>query len=153
MDFIHISCWDCSWGSSEFKDDDRTLTQWFSERLDNAVPIISAGGIWSTAQARSVMGHGADMVAVARAGHRARRLGLSHIGRNVRSSIPVLKRAPGKTGPQSDVYPVYERLGWFCLLAVLLMYRLPRGHAMPEASRSDDLDAMRQLAHTLQGLL
>ncbi len=67
VDFIHISCWDCSWGSSEFKDDDRTLTQWFSERLDNAVPIISAGGIWSTAQARSVMGHGADMVAVARA--------------------------------------------------------------------------------------
>ena len=67
VDFLHISCWDCSWGSSEFTDDERTLTQWFSETLDNAVPIISAGGIWSTAQARSVMGHGADMVAVARA--------------------------------------------------------------------------------------
>ena len=66
VDFLHISCWDCSWGSSEFTDDERTLTQWFSERLGQAVPIISAGGIWSTMQARSVMGHGADMVAVAR---------------------------------------------------------------------------------------
>ena len=28
----------CSWGSSEFTDDERTLTQWFSETLDNAVP-------------------------------------------------------------------------------------------------------------------
>ena len=67
VDFLHISCWDCTWGSSEFTDDERTLNQWFSETLDNAVAIISAGGIWSTAQARSVMGHGADMVAVARA--------------------------------------------------------------------------------------
>ena len=67
VDFLHISCWDCSWGSSEFTSDDRTLTQWFSERLGKTVPIISAGGIWSSAQARTVMGHGADMIGIARA--------------------------------------------------------------------------------------
>ena len=67
VDFLHISCWDCSAGSLEFPEDKRTLTQWFSDRLGNSVPIISAGGIWSTADAESVMGHGADMIAVARA--------------------------------------------------------------------------------------
>lgn len=67
VDFLHISCWDCSWGSSEFVDDKRTLTEWFSERLGDRVPIISAGGIWSTSQAKTVISHGADMVAVARA--------------------------------------------------------------------------------------
>ena len=67
VDFLHISCWDCSAGSLEFPEDKRTLTQWFSDRLGKSVPIISAGGIWSTADAESVMGHGADMIAVARA--------------------------------------------------------------------------------------
>ena len=67
IDFLHISCWDCSWGSSEFPEDERTLTQWFSDRLGKSVPIISAGGIWSTSDAKAVMANGADMVAVARA--------------------------------------------------------------------------------------
>ena len=66
IDFLHISCWDCSWGSSEFPEDERTLTQWFSDRLGKSVPIISAGGIWSTSDAKAVMANGADMVAVAR---------------------------------------------------------------------------------------
>ena len=66
IDFLHISCWDCSWGSSEFPEDERTLTQWFSDRLGKSVPIISAGGIWSTSDAKAVMASGADMVAVAR---------------------------------------------------------------------------------------
>ena len=65
IDFLHISCWDCSWGSSEFPEDERTLTQWFSDRLGKSVPIISAGGIWSTSDAKAVMANGADMVAVA----------------------------------------------------------------------------------------
>ena len=43
------------------------MTQWFSDRLGKSVPIISAGGIWSTSDAKAVMANGADMVAVARA--------------------------------------------------------------------------------------
>ena len=67
IDFLHISCWDCSWRSSEFPEDPRTLTEWFSDRVGDSVPIISAGAIWSTSDAQGVIGHGADMIAVARA--------------------------------------------------------------------------------------
>ncbi len=66
IDFLHISCWDCTWGSSEFTDDPRTLTEWFSDRLGGSVPIISAGGVWSASDAQGVIDQGADMVGVAR---------------------------------------------------------------------------------------
>lgn len=67
IDFLHISCWDCSWRSSEFPEDPRTLTEWFSERVGGDVPIISAGAIWTTSDAQRVIENGADMIAVARA--------------------------------------------------------------------------------------
>ena len=67
IDFLHISCWDCSWRSSEFPEDPRTLTEWFSDRIGGDVPIISAGAIWTTSDAQRVIENGADMIAVARA--------------------------------------------------------------------------------------
>ena len=67
IDFLHISCWDCFRPPSEFPEDSRMLTEWFSQRIGGVIPIISTGAIWSTSDAQVVMGHGADLVGVARA--------------------------------------------------------------------------------------
>ena len=65
IDFLHISCWDC-FTPPAHHDDSRMLTEIFSERLANRLPMITCGAVWSTAQAQEVMDQGADLVAVAR---------------------------------------------------------------------------------------
>ena len=68
IDFLHISCWDCFVPPSDFPEDPRMITEWFSEELSGSVPIISTGAIWDSSQAQEVMDMGADLVGVARAG-------------------------------------------------------------------------------------
>ena len=65
IDFLHISCWDC-FTPPTHHDDKRMLTEIFSERLANRLPLITCGAVWSTAQAQQVIDQGADLVAVAR---------------------------------------------------------------------------------------
>ena len=68
IDFLHISCWDCFIPSSEFSDDPRMITEWFTEPLSGRLPIISTGAIWDSSEAQAVMDQGADLIGVARAG-------------------------------------------------------------------------------------
>ena len=68
VDFLHLSCWDAFARSIKYLDDSKTLTQWFTQTIDNLPPIISSGSIWSTSDAKNVMSQGADLVGVARVG-------------------------------------------------------------------------------------
>ena len=68
IDFLHISCWDCFVPPSDFPEDPRMITEWFSEEFSGSVPIISTGAIWDSSQAQEVLDMGADLVGVARAG-------------------------------------------------------------------------------------
>ena len=68
IDFLHISCWDCFIPSSEYPDDPRMITEWFTEFLSSRIPIISTGAIWDSSDAQAVMDQGADLIGVARVG-------------------------------------------------------------------------------------
>ena len=68
IDFLHVSCWDCFIPPSDFPDDSRMITEWFSEALSGRIPIISTGAIWDSSDAQDVLDQGADLVGVARAG-------------------------------------------------------------------------------------
>lgn len=66
IDFIHLSCWDCFKSSTEYPKDKRTLTEWFTQSIDDLPTVISTGGIWSTKDAKAVMNQGADLIGVGR---------------------------------------------------------------------------------------
>lgn len=67
LDFVHVSCWDYTITASH-DDRNQAYTTWFRDVLRNDLPLISTGGVWDAADARTVMDQGADMVGVARAG-------------------------------------------------------------------------------------
>ncbi len=66
LDFIHISCWDIYARSFEYPNNSKTLTEWFTDSIENLPAIISTGNIWSSLDAKNVMKQGADFVGVAR---------------------------------------------------------------------------------------
>ena len=66
IDFIHLSCWDCFKISTDYPKDKRTLTEWFTQSIDDLPTVISTGGIWSTKDAEAVMSQGADLIGVGR---------------------------------------------------------------------------------------
>ena len=66
VDFIHISCWDIYSRSIEYRNNSKTLTEWFTHSIDNLPAIISTGNIWSSIDAKNVMKQGADFIGVAR---------------------------------------------------------------------------------------
>jgi 2,4-dienoyl-CoA reductase-like NADH-dependent reductase (Old Yellow Enzyme family) len=68
IDFLHLSCWDAFAKSKKYLDDSKTLTQWFTHTIDDLPPIISTGSVWSASDARNLIGQGADLIGVARAG-------------------------------------------------------------------------------------
>ena len=68
VDYLHLSCWDAFARSIKYPDNSKTLTQWFTQTIDNLPPIISSGSVWSTSDAKNVMSQGADLVGVARVG-------------------------------------------------------------------------------------
>ena len=67
VDFIHLSCWDIYAHSSEYPQNSKRLTEWFTRSIQNLPPIISTGNIWSSKDAQNAMGQGADLIGVARA--------------------------------------------------------------------------------------
>lgn len=66
VDALHISCWDAFAGAPDEPDDPRTLTRRFRAVLPDSFPLVSTGGVWTAADARFVLGEGADLVGVAR---------------------------------------------------------------------------------------
>lgn len=68
VDALHISCWDAFAGAPDEPDDPRTLTRRFRDVLPEGFPLVSTGGVWTRDDASFVLGEGADLVGVARAG-------------------------------------------------------------------------------------
>jgi len=66
-DFLHVSNWDSFQPPAAHPDSDRMLTTWFREAVGPDVPVIATGGVWTPAQADTVLEHGADLVGLARA--------------------------------------------------------------------------------------
>ena len=68
VDMLHLSCWDALSGSVSESGSPKTITRRFKEEIGDSLPIISTGSVWNEADAEFVLGEGADMVGVARAG-------------------------------------------------------------------------------------
>ena len=66
VDILHISCWDAFAGAED--GDPRTLTRVFREAIPEGFPLLSTGSIWTEDDAEFVLGEGADLIGVARAG-------------------------------------------------------------------------------------
>lgn len=65
-DFIHISLWDASRNSAKRPDEHPAAA--FRAALPAPVPIITAGQVWTAADAVAQLDHGADAVALGRSG-------------------------------------------------------------------------------------
>jgi len=63
-DFIHISLWDASRNSTQYPD--QHPTRFFRDALPAAVPLITAGAIWTRDDAQRQLDLGADAVALGR---------------------------------------------------------------------------------------
>ncbi|MDC0625870.1 NADH:flavin oxidoreductase [Candidatus Poseidonia alphae] len=68
LDFIHVSCWDVFQTQADKYGQEISLTKWFSNHLEDQIPIITTGKIWDGEDVRFAMDEGADLVGVGRAG-------------------------------------------------------------------------------------
>ena len=66
IDFLHVSNWDSFKRPAAHPDIDRPLTTWFRNAVGADVPILATGAITTPAQGEAVMGHGADLIGLAR---------------------------------------------------------------------------------------
>lgn len=66
IDFLHVSNWDSFKRPAAYPDVDRPLTTWFRDAVGPDVPIIATGAITTPAEGEAVMGHGADLIGLAR---------------------------------------------------------------------------------------
>jgi len=68
VDILHLSCWDALTEPKSEAEDPRTITRRFREAIGDSLPIISTGSVWTESDAEFVLGEGADLIGVARAG-------------------------------------------------------------------------------------
>jgi 2,4-dienoyl-CoA reductase-like NADH-dependent reductase (Old Yellow Enzyme family) len=66
-DYIHISPWDSFKKPEKYPDGDKTVIEYFREKVDKSVPIMVAGEIWSGRDAEKAIELGADLVALGKA--------------------------------------------------------------------------------------
>jgi len=67
LDFLHVSCWDIS--ETGFANGvQQPYTTHFREVLNDEMPLITTGAVWSHEEAKMALEQGADFVGVARAG-------------------------------------------------------------------------------------
>ena len=67
LDFIHVSCWDIH-ETAKHNGETVPMTQHYAKVIDNRLPLITTGGVWSADDARLAMSMGADLVGVGRVG-------------------------------------------------------------------------------------
>ena len=65
-DFIDVSPWDAFKKPDKYPEGDMTIIEYFRDRLNIETPIITAGKIWSAADAEKAIDLGADIVALGR---------------------------------------------------------------------------------------
>lgn len=66
VDYIHISLNDYKQTSRNDKSNQQTIISQVAKQLDNAVPLIAVGSVFTPADAESVLADGADLVALGR---------------------------------------------------------------------------------------
>jgi 2,4-dienoyl-CoA reductase-like NADH-dependent reductase (Old Yellow Enzyme family) len=64
IDMLHLSCWDVF----QSIDPEESLTKKFSKVVNNHIPLISTGSVWTSKDVQWLLGEGADIVGVARVG-------------------------------------------------------------------------------------
>ncbi len=67
LDFIHVSCWDIH-ETAEHNGVTLPMTRHYAHAIDQRVPLITTGGVWSADDAHLALEMGADLVGVGRVG-------------------------------------------------------------------------------------
>ena len=67
LDFIHLSCWNIT-EEGEHNGRQRPYTEWYAERMDGLMPLITTGTVWTRDDAARALEQGADLVGVGRVG-------------------------------------------------------------------------------------
>ncbi len=65
VDYLHISLWDAFKHADKYPNDGPAICH-FKQSLPAEVPLMTAGKIWSAEDANTIMGFGADMIALGR---------------------------------------------------------------------------------------
>ena len=109
IDFVHISCWDCFSSPQKYPSSPKKITTWFSELLENRIPIISTGSIWTVSDAEEVLNQGADLIGVARAA-----IGHSDWGNHIENplyspDVPPFSESHLRSQGLSDVFIEYMK--------------------------------------------
>lgn len=63
-DFIDVSAWDAFKKPEKYKDGEKTIIEYFREKLSADTPIMTAGKIWTGEDAEKLIDMGADFVAL-----------------------------------------------------------------------------------------
>lgn len=63
-DFIDVSAWDAFKKPDKYKDGEKTIIEYFRQRLPETTPVITAGKIWTREDAEKVLALGSDFVAL-----------------------------------------------------------------------------------------
>ncbi|HMS32969.1 MAG TPA: NADH:flavin oxidoreductase [Ignavibacteria bacterium] len=63
-DFIDVSAWDAFKKPEKYKDGEKTIIEYFREKLPADIPIMTAGKIWTREDAEKVIEMGADFIAL-----------------------------------------------------------------------------------------
>lgn len=63
-DFIDVSAWDAFKKPEKYKDGEKTIIEYFREKLSADTPIMTAGKIWTREEAVKVLEMGSDFIAL-----------------------------------------------------------------------------------------
>ncbi len=67
VDYIHISPWDALKKPEKYPDSNKTIIEFFRDKLPNHIPIMVAGEIWTKEDAEKAISLGSDFVALGKA--------------------------------------------------------------------------------------
>ena len=63
-DFIDVSAWDAFKKPEKYKDGEKTIIEYFREKLSADTPVMTAGKIWTREEAEKVLEMGSDFIAL-----------------------------------------------------------------------------------------
>ena len=65
VDYVHISLWDTFKAPDKYPESEPAISH-FRKQIKNGVPLMTAGNIWTSAEAEIAQGFGADLLALGR---------------------------------------------------------------------------------------
>lgn len=66
-DFIHVSPWDAFKKPDKYADGEKTIIEYFRERVPAEIPVMTAGKIWSRTDAEKILSLGSDFAVIGKA--------------------------------------------------------------------------------------